>query len=134
MKTPPPNPGVPTEPVALFTYRERQSSTASVLVDVLGPLTDAAPQLWSQRTFLLLVMKIYERLMMDEGQLTSKEMQEIARSLEGLARAASRRSPGRSPHAEPELSAESIVGRMGAAVRDVYGTQFHGAGVEPAPG
>ena len=116
---------------ATFRVRETQSFAASVISMIFGPFAESQPRLWTSRTFLLLVVKVYERLVIDNEQFTPKDFQEIARTLVEITKAdvlqGRRGTLGAVGNKLDAESAEALADNLKQIVRGIYGTNLHAA-------
>jgi len=61
-------------------YRIRQNCCASLLESIFGPFGQTQPELWDQRTYLLLVAMVYEYLSTHKG-VPTKDLVLLAKTL-----------------------------------------------------
>ena len=127
------------------TRRKPQTSIASILDTVFGPLADCHPDLWDRRAYLMLVGTVYQRLARAGGELPTDELVALAKALAESRRAHARRPeaapspdrrhPSNSPPPQPAPQPQPLT----EAVRGVYGADLPEAAIlkselsNPAP-
>lgn len=111
--------------IAAFHVHETQFFAGALISRIFGPFADSQPELWTRRTFLLLVAKVYERLVIDKQQLTSKDFHEIAKTLVEITRAdvnpRKRNAPRNAGTRIDEGSTEALAEELARIVREIYG-------------
>ena len=127
-----------------MAIRERQSVAAMVIAERFGPFAESHPEMWTQRTFLLIVGKVYEHLVLCK-KISPKEFIDLTRTLvenckvdakrqEGASTQKSERG-GHSASQSPGLG--GVVDGLEQLVRQIYGTNLQsGETIAPpsAPG
>lgn len=113
------------DPTQLLAMRERQSWAASMINFHFGAFKDSKPELWTHRTFMLIVAKVYEHLVLCEA-ISPKEFLELARTLGESNKST---PTGKDLHGAKESgSADSNLGGVVAGleemVRQIYGTNL----------
>ena len=68
------------DPKEALAMRERQSAAALVIAEHFGPFIESHPELWAYRTFLLIVGKVYEHLVLCD-EISPKEFVDLTKTL-----------------------------------------------------
>ena len=111
---------------AMDEYRKRQAVTAAALDQLFGTWGTCQPKLWGQRTFLLLVGIVHERLSSAAEEIPTEELIALAKVLadnrRALGDARRRRAAGEVP---PSLRTPSDGSARSFAevVREIYGSK-----------
>ncbi len=121
----------PEAPGALIRHRRRQASVSAVLEAMFGNLADCDPDLWDRRAYSMLVGLVYERLALNEQEISTDELVALAKIL-----AESRRVSVRADEAprvgkdtgQPASLTGPLPGEFANIVRQVYGTNFQSPG------
>lgn len=102
--------------------RRRQKYIARILAKTFGPFAKSPPELWQQRTYLMMVGMTYERLATTSKEVPTAELMRLAKLLSGIDRGEQKRGGNhRAPNNAPSLS-------LPDAVREIYGTNLPAAG------
>lgn len=122
---------VDPNPIKTVRQREAQCFAGRLLSNFLGPITRQKPGLWTHRTFLLLQLKIYERLLFDDGRFGPKEYYEIGRTLSEILKGQAEAS-GDGGGDGVEFSPEALAERLRVAMQRVYGTNYQATDASPS--
>ncbi len=109
----------PSDRIAFLSMRERQSAAAAIIAKKFGWFAESQPKLWSQRTFLLIVAKAYEYLVLCE-KISPRELVELTRTLVEYNKvdAGKNRNPPHKPNGG------SVVDELEEIVRRIYGANL----------
>jgi|CXWL01.1.fsa_nt_gi hypothetical protein len=107
------------DPKKALAMRERQSAMSRVLTRQLGPITKTHPELWAHRTFLLIVGKVYEHLVLCEA-ISPKELLDLTKTLVESCKIDAKGQETTAHHSEPG----GVVDGLERMVRQVYGTNL----------
>lgn len=114
-----------------FQYREAQTFVGCLLSYCMGPIARQRPELWTKRTFMALLLSIYEQLVIEKKEFGPKDYHEIGRTLSEILKGEPRKSGGAGADEEVELSPEALAERFRAAMHRVYGTNFQATDDSP---
>lgn len=116
-------------------FRRRQRSVAAILDSVFGPLAKCEPDLWERRAYLMLVGTMYERLALNEDELSTDELVKLAKVLAENRRVESRLRPEEASNSEngAEREEDLISARVARGIRDVYGVDLVSMQTEEPP-
>ena len=132
-----------SDPKAAPAVRRRQSTVASAIAQHLRPITEIHPELWMHHTFLLIVRKVYEYVVLCED-ISPKDFLDLTRTLVEGCKVDAKYQQSVTPEREPgegRMMQESGVGcvenGLEQLVRQIYGANLHdeqpGAPPTPAP-
>jgi hypothetical protein len=120
------------DPQEVLALHERQSWAASMINLHFGEFKDSKPELWTHRTFMLIVAKLYEHLVLCE-KISAKEFVALTKT---LAQSGKSRPVGRGGE-ETESTTDSNLGGVVAGledmVRQIYGTNLQSADPSALP-
>jgi len=106
-------------------HRCRQASVASILNRTFGRFAKSNPELWERRAYLMLVGLMYERLAVNEKEISTDELTALSKALAEQRRAEAQARDGRGAETD---QAENRDGELpqdfAEVVRQVYGTNF----------
>ena len=106
-------------------HRCRQASVASILNRTFGRFAKSNPELWERRAYLMLVGLMYERLAVNEKEISTDELTALSKALAEQRRAEAQAGDGRGVETD---HAENRDGELpqdfAEIVRQVYGTNF----------
>jgi hypothetical protein len=111
----------------LESHRARQASVSSILDATFGRLAQCSPDLWGYRAYLLLVGMVYERLALNENEISTDELVALAKVIAENRRleVRLREMEGDSkPSAPCPKTGERLPDSLNDAVRQVYGTNL----------
>jgi len=120
------------DPAQAFAMHERQSWAASVINAHFGQYKDSHPDLWVHRTFMLIVTRVYERLVLCED-ISAKEFVDLTKTLvEGYKNKLDEREEEKD---ESDASSKlgGVVAGLEEMVRQIYGTNLQTADPGPLP-
>jgi hypothetical protein len=107
-------------------HRCRQASVASILNRTFGRFAKSNPELWERRAYLMLVGLMYERLAVNEKEISTDELTALSKALAEQRRAEAQARDRRGVETD---QAENRDGELpqdfAEIVRQVYGTNFH---------
>jgi hypothetical protein len=112
----------------LRNHRVRQASVASILDKTFGKLAECAPDLWAHRAYLMLVGVVYERLAINEEDVSTEELVALAKVVAENRRLEVRLREMDKPEADNGRASPrkgALPDHFGDIVRRVYGTNFH---------
>ncbi len=102
-------------------------SVAAILEETFGAPAKCSPELWEQRTYLMLVGLVYERLATNESEIPTDELVALAKILAENRRAAARSPGSKTPSATDTQDVASngqLPPRLRSAVRQLYGADL----------
>ena len=106
-------------------HRCRQASVASILNRTFGRFAKSNPELWERRAYLMLVGLMYERLAVNEQEISTDELTALSKALAEQRRAEAQARDG----SEKETASGGAGGELpedfGEVVKQIYGTNFH---------
>ena len=111
----------------LRNHRVRQASVASILDKTFGKLAECAPDLWGHRAYLMLVGMVYERLAINEEDVSTEELVALAKVIAENRRLEVRlRELGETQRDNGKATTPEgpLPDHFGDIVRRVYGTNF----------
>jgi len=111
----------------LRNHRVRQASVASILDKTFGKLAECAPDLWGHRAYLMLVGVVYERLAINEKDVSTEELVSLAKVIAENRRLEVRlRELGETQRDNGQATTPNgpLPDHFGDIVRRVYGTNF----------
>ena len=111
----------------LRNHRVRQASVASILDKTFGKLAECAPDLWGHRAYLMLVGMVYERLAINEEDVSTEELVALAKVIAENRRLEVRLRELRQPESDNGQATAPegpLPDHFGDIVRRVYGTNF----------
>jgi hypothetical protein len=98
--------------------RSDQYFAAKVIDELFGPFTKDHPELWAKRTYLMIVAKVYEHLVLHE-EIAPKEMVELTKAFTESCKV----DLGES---QDDLSkGGNVLDSLRGIVRQVYGANLH---------
>jgi hypothetical protein len=112
-----------------FEFRENQCTFARRLAEVFGPFLQIHPELWTHRTFLLIVAKIYNHLVGIE-KIVPKEMMELTKALVEQCKVLAKVSRPQGDDESPVNGARSPDGNQLAETLDKLVREIYGANVQ----
>jgi hypothetical protein len=124
-----------------MAMREGQSVASMVIAERFGPFAESQPELWTKRTFLLIVGKVYEHLVLRK-KISPKEFLDLTRTLAEnckvdakLQETSSTPKSGRSGYGPgQDLGEKNAVDKLEQIVRQLYGTNLQsGEALRSAP-
>ena len=65
----------------LANHRRRQASVSTILDQTFGRLAVCNPELWERRAYLMLVGLVYERLALQEDEISTEELISLSKAL-----------------------------------------------------
>ncbi len=119
------------DPKETLAMRERQSVAASVITERLGPFVESHPELWAHRTFLLIVGKVYEHLVLCKG-ISPKEFVDLTKTLAESCKIDAKNESGDKKSVQ-NLGLGGVVDGLEEMVRQIYGTNLQGTGTNSPP-
>ncbi len=108
-------------------HRHRQASISAILDAMFGDLANQEPKNWDQRTYLLIVGMIYERLATDEAEIETSELVALAKILSECRRAdtgAVKQEQKEDAEPSPDSTGNSLPGKFDGVVHDIYGAGY----------
>ena len=111
-------------------HRRRQASVAAILDQTFGRFADSGPELWERRAYLMLVGLVYERLAVNEDEISTDELVTLAKVLAENRRAEARSRldlPSDGPVEPTTPPIGELPDRFADVVRQVYGTKLDAA-------
>jgi len=106
-------------------HRQRQATVARILNRTFGRFAKSNPELWERRAYLMLVGLMYERLAVNEKEISTDELTALSKALAEQRRAEAQARDGRGVETN---DAENRDGELpqgfAEVVRQVYGTNF----------
>ncbi len=118
----------PPQSRSVTQHRRRQASISAILDSLFGDLAQQEPHLWDQRTYLLLVGMIYERLAVGESDLETSDLVALAKILAECRRAdtSAVKQEKKEDADQTSVSKEkTLPGHFGGLVEDIYGAGFY---------
>jgi len=107
-------------------HRERQASVAKILNRTFGRFAKSNPELWERRAYLMLVGLMYERLAVNEQEISTDELTALSKALAEQRRAEAQARDGRGVETDHAENRDGELPQDFAdIVRQVYGTNFH---------
>ncbi len=127
-----------SSPVPTLTqHRHRQASISAILDAMFGDLTKQDPKHWDQRTYLLIVGMIYERLAIDEAEIETSELVALAKILSECRRAdtgAVKQEQKDDSEISPGKQQDKPTGKIDATLQEVYGAGLQSPDGDPEQG
>ena len=123
------------DPAQRVAMRERQSWAASMINHHFGAFKDSSPELWTNRTFLLIVAKVYEHLVLCK-KISPKDFLELTKTLGESCKSTPRRTHGtgaKGRNSTPESNFGGVVAGLQEMVRQIYGANLQTAEAESSP-
>ncbi len=114
------------DPRRLFAVREKQSWAASMINRHFGPFKKSHPELWVQRTFMLIVLKLYERLVLGDA-ISCKEFAELTKTLVDGSKNELTEGAGKQAASDRNSNLDGVVTGLENMVRQIYGTNLQTA-------
>ena len=106
-------------------HRCRQASVASILNRTFGRFAKSNPELWERRAYLMLVGLMYERLAVNEQEISTDELTALSKALAEQRRAEAQARDGRGVETDHAGSRDGELPQdFAEIVRQVYGTNF----------
>ncbi len=106
-------------------HRCRQASVAKILSRTFGQFAKSNPELWERRAYLMLVGLMYERLAVNEQEISTDELTALSRALAEQRRAEAQARDGRGAETDQAENRDGALPQDFAdIVRQVYGTNF----------
>lgn len=109
---------VPEAPKAQDVVRNDQFFAARVIHELFGPFTKDHPELWAKRTYLMIVAKVYEYLVLHQD-VTPKEIVELTKAFAESCKV----DVGEGQ--DDPAKAGNVVDCLRGIVRQVYGVNLH---------
>jgi len=119
----------PTTPMPNLTqHRHRQASISAILDAMFGDIARQDTKCWDQRTYLLIVGMIYERLAVDEAEIETSELVALAKILSECRRAdtgANKQEQKDNSDQTSETEKGNSPRKIKVVVQDVYGAGYN---------
>jgi len=108
-------------------HRCRQASVASILNRTFGRFAKSNPELWERRAYLMLVGLMYERLAVNEREISTDELTALSKALAEQRRAEAQARDGGGPQTGQPVGTHDgeLPSDFGEVVKQIYGTNFH---------
>jgi len=109
------------------SLRERQESLKKILDRTFGPEGKKNPNLWEKRAYLMLVGLLYERLAVNEQEISTDELTALSKALAEQRRAEAQARDGGGPQTGQPVGTHDgeLPSDFGEVVKQIYGTNFH---------
>ena len=107
-------------------HRKRQASVARILNRTFGRFAKSNPELWERRAYLMLVGLMYERLAVNEQEISTDELVALSKALAEQRRAEAQSRDGGDQETDPVDSRPDgeLPEDFAEVVKQIYGTNF----------
>jgi hypothetical protein len=106
-------------------HRCRQASVAKILNRTFGRFAKSNPELWERRAYLMLVGLMYERLAVNEQDISTDELTALSKALAEQRRAEAQLRGSSEKEAQAVGAGGELPEDFGEVVKQIYGTNFH---------